>query len=302
MPMLDIQRRWAESFRLRLGEKALSRSGKEIPRALDGHLRITSQSRATIDAIARVYGGVTSDWEGQHQLIFPGDSMSIVVLPGDACVGWWEQWRKKDGGMPVCTHRCDGQINHQVGGPCSCPPVSDRLADREHYCQPATRLWFMLPDVEVIGAGRLETHGIIAAETFPQSVMVLQSALRRGEMVPAVLRVVKVESSGRNFIVPRIEVTGVSLDQLLSGSVGTFSHGLPAGSDSLSPPAGVESLRKGACQTPPSSGPTADQLTAIRKKYRAADDAICQALHSVINRPVDSLKSLTPGEVDVVLS
>jgi hypothetical protein len=30
MPMLDIQRRWAESFRLRLGEKALSRSGKEV--------------------------------------------------------------------------------------------------------------------------------------------------------------------------------------------------------------------------------------------------------------------------------
>jgi len=217
--MLDIQRRWSETFRIRLGEKKVNAKGKEYPSSLDNQIRVTSQSPDVIDAIVKVYGGTTSDWGDQRQAYLPTDHLRIMVLPGEACVGWWEQWRKKDGGMPVCTKRCDGEHDTLTGEACSCPSITQRLASKDTYCQPTTRLWVMLPDVEVIGTGRLETHGIIAAETLPQSVDVLKHALKRGEMVPAILRIVRVESSGKSFVVPKIEVTGLSLDQVLAGEV-----------------------------------------------------------------------------------
>lgn len=224
-PMLDTQRRYSEVFRIRLGEKKISAKGKEYPASLDNQIRVTSPSIDVIDAIVRVYGGTTSDWGDQRQAYLPTDSLRIAILPGDSIAGWWEQWRKKDGGMPVCTMRCDGEHDTLTGEACSCPSITQRLASKDTYCQPTTRLWVMLPDVEVIGTGRLETHGIIAAETLPQSVDVLKHALKRGEMVPAILRIVRVESSGKSFVVPKIEVTGVSLDQVLAGEVAVRSHG-----------------------------------------------------------------------------
>lgn len=214
----DVQRRWEEAFRIRLGERRVSASGKEMPAALDGQIRVTSRSRVTIDAIAGRYGGVTSEWrDGQCQAYLGSSELPVVVLPGEVCVAWWEQWRRKDGGMSVCTHRCDGRHNHQTDTACTCPPVEQRLANRGRWCQPTTRLWIMLPEVEGVGAGRLETHGIIAAETLPQSVAAIQRTQQDGKLVRAVLRIVRVESSGKSFVVPQVAVVDRSSDSLLSG-------------------------------------------------------------------------------------
>lgn len=310
--MLDIQRRWSEAFRIRLGEKRTS-NGKEYPAALDGQIRVTSRSKATIDAIGAAYGAVTTDWNDQHEARLPTDELRIVVLPGDACVGWWEQWRKKAGGMPVCTHRCDGHFNYQADSSCTCPSMKERMEHRDRYCQPTTRLWIMLPDVEVIGAGRLETHGIIAAETLPQSVSVLQGALSQGELVPAVLRIVKVESSGKSFVVPQIEVVGLSLDSLLAGSVSRAAVG--AGPASLSEGAASPDVSPGEggpaseleepSQGPPSPSPSTRDLNAIRKQFAirkvVKEEAMCKALAIRFDRPITNLRELTPDEVLAVL-
>ena len=333
MPMIDLQRRWAEAFRIRLGEKKLTANGKERPAALDGQIRITSQSPEVIDAVVRAYGGVTTESALGHEARLSTDHLRIVVLPGESIVGWWEQWRRKDGGMPVCTHRCDGRTNIQTGEPCTCPPVDERLADREHYCQPTTRLWVMLPEVEVIGTGRLESHGRIAAETLPQSVEVLRSALAQGELIPAVLRIVKVESSGRSFVVPRIEVVGRSLDQLLAGEVPVArslppspANALPASPGLLAgegEPARDASRSQGsppAASPPPDVleggdqggedfaswvGPTTKQLNAVRKKLAATgvtgEQDVLDVVSAWIGWDIESLKQLSQEQVAAVL-
>jgi Recombination directionality factor-like len=314
MPMLDLQRRWSEAFRIRLGEARTSSRSKPV--ALDGRIRITSRSPEVIDAIAKHYGGVTSAWKEQHQLIFDGDSLKIVVLPGDACVGWWEQWAQR-ASMPVCTHRCDGTTNHQTGGPCSCPPIDERLkAKGDGVCRPTTRLWVMLPDVQVIGAGRLETRGRIAAETFPQSVMVLQEALNRGELIPATLRIVKVESSGRSFVVPRIEVVGVSLDQILTGA-GTAGEPprLPVAGPvepqgtavrlavATSEPGGGRALEA------PTAGPGSNDASHLNALLRHAMEVwqvsrpreLCDRVGEIVGRNIVSMAEITPADVEQVL-
>lgn len=333
MPMIDLQRRWAEAFRIRLGEKKLTANGKERPAALDGQIRITSQSPEVIDAVVRAYGGVTSESAVGYEVRLSTDHLRIVVLPGDSIVGWWEQWRRKDGGMPVCTHRCDGRTNIQTGGACTCPPVEDRLADREHYCQPTTRLWVMLPEVEVIGTGRLETHGRIAAETLPQSVEVLRSALSQGELIPAVLRIIKVESSGRSFVVPRIEVVGRSLDQLLTGEAVVRSlPPSPVSALPASPPSerGEGGPARGTSrpQGPPPAAPpppdvldggdqggedvaswvtpTTKQINAIRKKLAATgvtrEQDVLDVVSAWIGWDIESLKQLSQEQVEAVLA
>src|SRR5690606_14735622 len=61
----------------------------------------------------------------------------------------------------------------------------------------------------------------------PQSIAVAEAALARGYMVPAVLRVV--EHKGRtHFIVPQIEIVGVSLQALTSGEI---PNALPKATD-----------------------------------------------------------------------
>ena len=225
--------------------------------------------------------------------------------------------------MPVCTHRCDGRTNIQTGGACTCPPVEDRLADREHYCQPTTRLWVMLPEVEVIGTGRLETHGRIAAETLPQSVEVLRSALSQGELIPAVLRIIKVESSGRSFVVPRIEVVGRSLDQLLTGEAVVRSlppspvSALPASPPSEGGEGGPARATPRPQGSPPAAPPekenllewvtpTTRQINAIRKKLAAAgvtgDKDVLDIVSAWIGWDIEDLRQLSQEQVEVVLA
>jgi hypothetical protein len=79
-----------------------------------------------------------------------------------------------------------------------------------------TRVNVICPDVDVVGAGGLVTHGMIAAETLPQSIAVAEAALARGLMVPAVLRVVE-HKGKKHFIVPQIEIVGVSLQAAHTG-------------------------------------------------------------------------------------
>lgn len=211
-PMLDVQRRHAEVFRIRMGEK-----GKNgAPVKLTDAIRITSFSESVVEAFVGVYGGEVTVWKDapngeQFQAKLPTTELAIMVLPGQSIEQWWEMYRGS-----VCERRCDGFTESLSGKPCMCPvDITARLGSK-NACRPMTRLHVLCPDVEVVGAGTLVTHGMIAAETLPQSVAVAEAALARGLMVPGTLRVVE-HKGKKHYVVPQIEITGVSLNALTTG-------------------------------------------------------------------------------------
>lgn len=210
MPMLDIQRRHAEVFRIRLGDRQNGQMRK-----LTDAIRITSPNAAVVKAFTDVFGGDVRDWEGQFEAYLPTTELPIMVLPGQSITQWWEKYRKS-----VCERRCDGETETLSGKACVCPAdITERMASKDG-CRPMTRVNVVCPDVAVVGAGSLVTHGLVAAETLPQSIAVAEAALARGLMVPAVLRVV--EHKGKtHYIVPQIEIVGMSLTQLTTGEVPT---------------------------------------------------------------------------------
>lgn len=215
--ILDIQRRHAQVYRIRLGDRANGR-----PQKLTDSIRVTSPSRTVVDAFCAVYGGESAPWsepatKDKWEAYLPTTELAIMVLPGQSIDQWWEKWDRS-----VCARRCDGYTEQLTGKPCVCALADEgdlavRMKDTKS-CRPMTRLSVLCPDVECVGAGSLVTHGLIAAETLPQSVAVAEAALSRGMMVPAVLRVV--EHRGKtHFVVPLLEIVGVSYNQLASGEV-----------------------------------------------------------------------------------
>lgn len=249
MPMLDIQRRHAEVFRIRLGDK----TDKGAPRKLTDSIRITSPSEQVVRAFADAYGGDVQPWntEGQQwQVYLPTTEIPVMVLPGNSISQWWEMYRGS-----VCERRCDGYTEQLGGQPCVCPPdLADRMADR-NACRPTTRINVLCPDVEVVGAGSLVTHGMVAAETLPQSIAVAEAALARGLMVPAVLRIVE-HKGKRHYVVPQLEIVGVSLTALSTGEVSRPTLAAPARAEvAAGPPAAIGPGGGGSTAPPPAPRP-----------------------------------------------
>ncbi len=219
-PMIDLQRRHASVFRIRLGDQGTTETGKSFPRKLTNAIRITAANEAVCQAFVDVYGGEVKPWttEGRNEFeaYLPTTSLSILVLPGEALQQWWEAYKKS-----VCVTRCDGERDVKAKKPCHCPAdIEQRMTEkspdgkRRLWCAPMTRVNVLCPDVAVVGSGALVTHSLIAAETLPQSIAVAEAALSRGLMVPARLRVV--EHKGlTHYIVPQIEIVGVSLSELV---------------------------------------------------------------------------------------
>jgi hypothetical protein len=205
--MLDVQRRHATVFRIRLGDKG----SRGEPRKLTDSIRVTSAGKDIVSAFCKVYGGDVQPWDGQFEAYLPTTELAIMVLPGNSIDQWWELYRGS-----VCERRCDGFTETVTGGPCQCPSDIPARMAAKGACRPMTRVSVLCPDVEVVGAGSLVTHGMVAAETLPQSIAVAEAALSRGLMVPAVLRIVE-HKGRRHFVVPQIEIVGMSLNTLSTG-------------------------------------------------------------------------------------
>lgn len=212
-PILDLQRRHSTTFRIRIGEKVATSNGKTKPVRLTDSIRVTAVTPEIVDAFVAQYGGERRPWEGQYEAKLPITQLPILLLPGQSITAWWEQWAGA-----TCQRRCDG-YEMTTGEPCVCPNDPDaRMADK-HACKPTTRLSVICPEVEVLGAGMLVTHGKIAAEELPSSVMVAEAALSRGIYVPAKLVIEEVVGPGKRFVVPRIYPPRASFAQLQSGQV-----------------------------------------------------------------------------------
>lgn len=222
-PMLDIQRRHADVYRLRLGEKG--RNG--APQKLTDSIRITSPNQAVVAAFTCIYGGEVRPWEQQFEAYLPVTSLPVMVLPGQSLSQWWEVYKGT-----VCDRRCDGFTESLSDSPCKCPSDITVRMQTKGACRPMTRINIVCPEVAVVGAGSLVSHGMIAAETLPQAIAVAEKFLERGLMVPAYLRVVE-HKGKKHYVVPQLEIVGVSLAQLDTGEAPALPEARPK---ALAPP------------------------------------------------------------------
>lgn len=214
VPILDLQQRIRELGRIRIGQQVpVGNNGKTRPAKLET-FRLTSASRPLLDKVAALYGGTVQEWTPrggtQQWEVFTTAKRLPILVPPQPVSQWYELW---NGGG--CTRRCDGQREIIKETPCVCA-----LSD-ERECKPTTRLNVVLKDVEGIGVFRLESHGYYAATELPQVASFLEQA---GGYVSATLileeRVVKkVDEAPKRFMVPGIEIEGVTPGQLVSGQV-----------------------------------------------------------------------------------
>jgi hypothetical protein len=218
---LIVQRRMMTLGRVRLGEKGKKGEPKRL-----NTFRFTSASEQLLDAVAAKYGGKVSAWkdapgEGYFQVTTEADALDIILppvysaedgTPTTAFSQWLELW--SGGG---CQRRCDGETEALSGKPCMCDPEN-----RE--CQITTRVSFMLPDIPGLGVWRLDSKGWNAAVELPGTLEILVLAAAERQFIPAVLRIEhrtrKVPGEGtRRFIVPVIDLPGVTVKQLAAGEV-----------------------------------------------------------------------------------
>lgn len=238
-PLLDLQRRYRELGRIRLGEKGPKGAPKRR-----STFRLTSPNETLLAHAAAAYGGTVQEWkdaptEGtQYELATGSDTLDVVIPPGQPLSQHWEMW--SGGG---CARRCDGYEELLSGESCMCPADHEEraaMAQNGRACKPTTRLSVMLPDLPDIGVWRTETHGTNAAVELPGTVALLEQALSAGRLIPAQLRIdnrtSKKNGQTRHFVVPVLELVGITANTLMTGEI---PEGLPSGSRPAlaSPPA-----------------------------------------------------------------
>lgn len=188
MTLLNRQRRLVEAGRLRLGEKTT----KGHPAKLE-HWRLTSRDETKIRAAATIYGGEPRPWKdrpGEFELYTETGSLEVYLLPG-SLTQHYELWGQTKPKTPVvCLRRCDGVHEDLSDGPCLCDHDT-RYDDAKqgNACKPTTRLSVILPGVPGIGSWLLVTRGENAADELAGMADLLVEVAKRGEVVPARLRI-----------------------------------------------------------------------------------------------------------------
>ena len=213
MPLLEVQKRFAEILRIRLGDK----SEKGAPRKLDA-FRLTSASLPLLESAAQFYGGTAREWKGsphegtQYELYTEVGEVPVVVPPGDHFSQWAEMWSA--GG---CIRRCDQQTETLSDQPCMCPsdPKERQAAAQQgRACKLTTRFSVFLADLPEVGLARCESHGYYAASELGALYDVIERANTEHRFINAWLRIdhrtSKRDGKTHRFIVPVLELrTGI---------------------------------------------------------------------------------------------
>jgi|GEM_PF-3053420 hypothetical protein len=189
MPIQGVAPRLLEIGRIRMGSKG----SKGEPKRLE-HWRLTSAHLDSLNAAAKLWGGVVGDWEGGYELLTETDTLEVLVPP-NAFTSYMEAWTA--GGIQ---RRCDGLTELITGDECLCN------ADGDQVCEPSTNLRVLLPQLPGIGSWRLATKGWTAAAELQGTVELLQRTAHRSEWPAAELfldqRSKVVAGQTRRFIVP----------------------------------------------------------------------------------------------------
>ena len=207
--ILDLQARFSEVGRIRLGEKQGNRPAK-----LD-KLRFTSQNRDLLQQIGTLYQGEVTPWESprgaEWQCYIQAEEIDIIVPPSDEAVTTsYEIW--SGGGMQ---RFCDGETMRRPGSDdereCQC--ATDITNGGERECKIKARMIVWLPRIQTLGVWRLETGSWYAAGELTKMVDTLLDASRHLQRaVTAKLRldrrVVKRDGKTFKFNVPIITPVG----------------------------------------------------------------------------------------------
>jgi hypothetical protein len=207
--ILDLQARFSEVGRIRLGEKLGNRPAK-----ID-NLRFTSQNRDLLDQIATLYQGEVTSWESprgaEWQCYIQAEEIDIIIPPSDEAVTTsYEIW--SGGGMQ---RYCDGETMARPGNDetraCQC--AQDVADGRERECKIKARMIVWLPRIQTLGVWRLETGSWYAAGELTKMVdTLLDASMHLQRAVTAKLRldrrVVKRDGKTFRFNVPIITPVG----------------------------------------------------------------------------------------------
>lgn len=291
MPMKDVGVQFADTYRIRLGDK----SGKNgAMTALTDRIRVTSLERSVVEAFVGVYGaiGEVAAWEEGFEAYLPVTALPVWIMPGDSLTQWWEMWKAKN--ATVCERRCDGEVEQadpKNKRPCVCPADIDaRMADAKGSCKPMTRIAVVAHEVPILGTGALVTHSLIAARTFPAAYFLAAKWLTQNVPVEAVLRT-HTHRGRTTFTFPTLQVMGpaVGFDAIDSGEVAPIDAGgppLPALGAGVERPGTAHADAASPAAPPPfdsSNEKIVDRETALALKAEAAAGGIAgKALADVV--------------------
>jgi hypothetical protein len=226
---ITLQRRFAELGRIRLGAK---QGGNGRPMKLAA-FRFNSANKRYIDDLAVLYGGEARPWDNggkpEFEVFTDATSIPVVAMKGGLSQ-WMETW--SGGG---CTHRCDGEVDAMTNERCD---PDDRL---HQEAKPTTRLSLMLPELDAIGAWRMESHGWNAAAEIPAVAELAQFV---GDLVPAHLNMIERRSvkDGKTsrFVVPvlDLQIGAARLREIVAEKSGTVALEAGGGGERPALPAG----------------------------------------------------------------
>jgi hypothetical protein len=304
MPIIEMQRRFAEVGRIRAGAK----TAKGHPTRLETW-RLTSANRAALDAAAAQYGGDVVEWvgsptPGQYEVITKTASLDVIVPPlGEPYSLWYEEW---SGGGAVA--RCDGKRNHLTDEPCSC-------TDDARRCKPTLRVSLMLPALPGLGVWRFESHGWYAATELPITLDLLASAGSLGTYLRGHLRLEErrrvAGGQTKRFLVPVLDLDySVGEIAAATSSTGEVPRGLEP--PTVDRPALVAAPDPATDEAPdpvgsvpgdyaPASAAQKRMLWARAKAAGSDKGVLAEILAEVRGEDLADLKTITVGEVDHVL-
>lgn len=225
MPILDLQRKWRQRGRIRIGAKVPTARGGSRPDKLDV-FRFTSDE-ASIRAVAALYGGEPKAWTdgpdaGLWEVVTTAKDIPVILPPSELAFSQWlELW--SGGG---CQRRCDGVRMVTFAG---APVDAECVCDPDNRdCKPKTRVSLILPDLDGVGLWRLDSGGGNAAGELAGSIEIAGLVSARG-VVRARL---KLENRSRKvpdpkssnggvmtlrFVVPVLDLVNVSAGALTAG-------------------------------------------------------------------------------------
>ena len=296
--LADIPQRTPELGRIRLGEKG--DRGQPVKLRT---FRLTSHSKALLEAAAKLYGGTVRAWdgapdEGMWQVTTAASELDVLIPGAAGAVSQtYEEWK---GG--TCMRRCDGTTVRTPAAeePCICKRLEIPGPDDAH-CEIVTRFRVILPRVPGLGVWMLTTSGWMAATTLPSTLSLL-ARMTSGEWIPAVLRAEQRSKKARQpdgkvlthrFVVPVLDLPGATIGQLVEGA-GLVDSPVPL--EAVVPSTAKERALARAAQIPVTTHAGADDkapATATTPVPRASDPVADPATEAIPSASV-------AGEADIV--
>ena len=140
--------------------------------------RATADDRGVTDAIARLLGGKSAEWEtaknDKWEVITEADSLDITLEYLNVQM---VLWGSAPGGKPVRT--CDGTVRRDAGSHCECPSdLKERKAAASNglACKPETQAVFRLTELPDLGKFRYVSGSYGLADTITRLEEELASA------------------------------------------------------------------------------------------------------------------------------